>query len=74
VIATATTDRAPILVVEEEEAFQMHPWGQPAEAPVRASLLIREELHRHVLSTYRPAGSTAYRRIPFRCSSRAVST
>ena len=25
VIATATTDQAPILVIEEEEALQMHP-------------------------------------------------
>jgi hypothetical protein len=55
VIATATTNQAPILVVEEEEALQMHPRRQPAKAPVRASLLIREELDRHAFSTYRSA-------------------
>ena len=57
VIATATTDQAPILVAEEEEALQVHPCRQSAEPPVRARLLIREELDRHVFSTYRPATS-----------------
>jgi len=59
VIATTTTGKTQVIVVEEEEALQLQPCRHAGESAVRAGLGIGEELDRHADSTYRSASPSA---------------
>jgi len=47
-------DLCPVLVIEEEHPLQIRPRQRPREPPVRSSLIIGQELHRHARKVGQP--------------------